>query len=384
MSSRRRPIFNANGSSDLEALVKTIRSTFWVIVLSLHVSSAGAHLLPILSGTLNVIEQHVYVVLSLPASAFRGLDKGPDGAMDIDQYHRVEESLTAQIKQGLTIDGDGQAPELIQLMTHFSPRDSKSPADQDAIVVMLEYRFAATPMIVLIKTNLFGDRATDEQLTIKAQKGEDVDTAVLTPLQDSYVFFQGLGSTLFRFMGTGVEHILFGWDHLIFLSTLLVSGRGLRQLLILLTAFTIAHSVTFFLASSGLVRIYPDLVELAIAGTIILSSLKNILAISLPAAGFALVVFSCGLIHGLGFASSMNTIGLVGPRMVASLLGFNLGVEIGQVLFVMLWIGGIRLLRQVTAEGLHPLYTNLPSWISLAAGLFWFFERMPAFLATIR
>ena len=384
MSSRRRPIFNANGSSDLEALVKTIRSTFWVIVLSLHVSSAGAHLLPILSGTLNVIEQHVYVVLSLPASAFRGLDKGPDGAMDIDQYHRVEESLTAQIKQGLTIDGDGQAPELIQLMTHFSPRDSKSPADQDAIVVMLEYRFAATPMIVLIKTNLFGDRATDEQLTIKAQKGEDVDTAVLTPLQDSYVFFQGLGSTLFRFMGTGVEHILFGWDHLIFLSTLLVSGRGLRQLLILLTAFTIAHSVTFFLASSGLVRIYPDLVELAIAGTIILSSLKNILAISLPAAGFALVVFSCGLIHGLGFASSMNTIGLVGPRMVATLLGFNLGVEIGQVLFVMLWIGGIRLLRQVTAEGLHPLYTNLPSWISLAAGLFWFFERMPAFLATIR
>ena len=384
MSSRRRPIFNANGSSDLEALVKTIRSTFWVIVLSLHVSSAGAHLLPILSGTLNVIEQHVYVVLSLPASAFRGLDKGPDGAMDIDQYHRVEESLTAQIKQGLTIDGDGQAPELIQLMTHFSPRDSKSPADQDAIVVMLEYRFAATPMIVLIKTNLFGDRATDEQLTIKAQKGEDVDTAVLTPLQDSYVFFQGLGSTLFRFMGTGVEHILFGWDHLIFLSTLLVSGRGLRQLLILLTAFTIAHSVTFFLASSGLVRIYPDLVELAIAGTIILSSLKNILAISLPAAGFALVVFSCGLIHGLGFASSMNTIGLVGPRMVASLLGFNLGVEIGQVLFVMLWIGGIRLLRQFTEEGLHPLYTNLPSWISLAAGLFWFFERMPAFLATIR
>ena len=384
MSSRRRPIFNANGSSDLEALVKTIRSTFWVIVLSLHVSSAGAHLLPILSGTLNVIEQHVYVVLSLPASAFRGLDKGPDGAMDIDQYHRVEESLTAQIKQGLTIDGDGQAPELIQLMTHFSPRDSKSPADQDAIVVMLEYRFAATPMIVLIKTNLFGDRATDEQLTIKAQKGEDVDTAVLTPLQDSYVFFQGLGSTLFRFMGTGVEHILFGWDHLIFLSTLLVSGRGLRQLLILLTAFTIAHSVTFFLASSGLVRIYPDLVELAIAGTIILSSLKNILAISLPAAGFALVVFSCGLIHGLGFASSMNTIGLVGPRMVATLLGFNLGVEIGQVLFVMLWIGGIRLLRQFTEEGLHPLYTNLPSWISLAAGLFWFFERMPAFLATIR
>ena len=56
----------------------------------------------------------------------------------------------------------------------------------------------------------------------------------------------------------------------------------------------------------------------------------------------------------------MNTIGLVGPRMVASLLGFNLGVEIGQVLFVMLWIGGIRLLRQVTAEGLHPLYTNFP------------------------
>ncbi|MFZ4655090.1 MAG: HupE/UreJ family protein, partial [Methylococcaceae bacterium] len=138
-------------------------------------------------------------------------------------------------------------------------------------------------------------------------------------------------STLIRFMGTGVEHILFGWDHLIFLSTLLVSGRGLRQLLILLTAFIIAHSVTFFLAANGLVRFHPDLVELAIAGTIILSALKNILAIPIPAAVFALLVFSCGLIHGLGFASSMNTIGLVGPRMVATLLGFNLGVEIGQV-----------------------------------------------------
>jgi hydrogenase/urease accessory protein HupE len=355
--------------------VKTIRSFFWVIVLSFHVSSAGAHLLPILSGTLNVIEQNVYVVLSLPASAFWGLDKGPDGALDIDQYHWVEESLIAQTKQGLRVDGDGQTPELIELMTQVSPRDRKSPTDQDALVVMLEYRFAATPKTVLIKTNLFGDRASEQQLTIKAQKGEDIDTAVLTPLQDSHVLFQSPGSTLIRFMGTGVEHILFGWDHLIFLSTLLVSGRGLRQLLILLTAFTIAHSVTFFLATNGLVRFHPDLVELAIAGTIILSALKNILATPIPAAVFALLVFSCGLIHGLGFASSMNTIGLVGSRMVATLLGFNLGVEIGQVFFVLFWILCTRIYYRVGSIDPDGRASSVLSWFFLCAGIFWFYER---------
>ena len=355
--------------------MKTIRSFFWVIVLSLHVSSAGAHLLPVLSGTLNVIEQNVYVVLSLPASAFRELDIGPDGSLDIDQYHRVEESLTAQIKQGLRVDSDDQAPELMELMTHVSPRDRKSPTDQDALVVMLEYRFVATPKTVLIKTNLFGDRASEQQLTIKAQMGEDIDTAVLTPLQDSHVLFQSPGSTLIRFMGTGVEHILFGWDHLIFLSTLLVSGRGLRQLLILLTAFTIAHSVTFFLATNGLVRFHPDVVELAIAGTIILSALKNILAIPIPAAVFALLVFSCGLIHGLGFASSMNTIGLVGPRMVATLLGFNLGVEIGQVFFVLFWILCTRIYYRVGSIDPDGRASSVLSWFFLCAGIFWFYER---------
>ena len=361
--------------------VNTIRSIFWGIGLYLQVSSACAHLLPVLSGTLNVIEQNVFVVLSLPASAFPELEQGPDGSLDMDQYHRVEKRLTAHIQQALSFDSLDQTPELIQIMTQVSPRDRKLPSDQDAIVAMLEYRFATTPSIVRIRTNLFGHSGPDQQLTIKAQKGEDVDTAVLSPLQDTYTFFQGPGSTLIRFLGTGIEHILIGWDHLIFLSTLIVSGRGFRHLLILMTAFTVAHSVTFFLAARGLVAFNPDLVELAIAGTIILSALKNIAAIPLSTVGFTGLVFACGLIHGLGFASSMNTAGLSGTRLIPTLLGFNLGVEMGQILFILLWGLCAQVFhRFVSADPQRRPYRGA-NWIFLCAGIFWFYERAATYFA---
>ena len=68
--------------------------------------------------------------------------------------------------------------------------------------------------------------------------------------------------------------------------------------------------------------------------------------------------------------------------MILTLLGFNVGIEIGQLTIVLIWIMGIHLLRQVAADDLYPVQINLPSWISLSAGLFWFFERMPAYLTT--
>ncbi len=353
-----------------------------LVPMILFPANALGHLLPVLSGTIRVEANNVYVVLSLPVDAFQGLQLSPDGRLDADQYDQAESRIHLALKEQFILTGGKGSPELIELITKRSVKNEKLASDRDVILAMMEFRFQEQPQAIQVKTSLFGHFDSERQLTLKASNGRDGETAVLTPIQDSYVFFDGPMSILFRFISTGIEHILLGWDHVLFLLTLLVSNRGFRSTFILLTSFTLAHSATFFLAAEGLVHINTDLVELAIAATIILTSLKNLLHIPVKASKLALLVFACGLIHGLGFASSIATIGVTGQGMILTLLGFNVGIEIGQLTIVLIWIMGIHLLRQVAADDLYPVQINLPSWISLSAGLFWFFERMPAYLTT--
>jgi hypothetical protein len=135
-----------------------------------------------------------------------------------------------------------------------------------------------------------------------------------------------------HFVGQGVMHILGGIDHLLFVLSLVIVIRAWGQLAAVITSFTIAHSVTLAAGALGLARISPRIVEPMIALSIIYVAIENVVRLA-PRARLG-VTFAFGLIHGFGFSSVLADLGLPRAQLVPALLGFNLGVEAGQLLVV--------------------------------------------------
>ena len=160
-------------------------------------------------------------------------------------------------------------------------------------------------------------------------------------------------STAGQFFWEGVKHILEGYDHIAFLIALLVAATRLRQVALIVTAFTLAHSVTLILAARGIVHLPSRAVECAIAATILYVAAENLLR-SHPRHRWGLT-FCFGLIHGFGFANVLAELTLPSDAMISSLLLFNVGVEAGQLAIVLvLWpilhrLGRLRWGRKLKA-----------------------------------
>jgi len=180
----------------------------------------------------------------------------------------------------------------------------------------------------------------------------------------------------------GVEHIWLGIDHLLFVFTLLLIVHQGKRLLITITAFTLAHSITLAMATLDKVHVPPAPVEAVIALSIVFVA-REILRLqqdlpNLTARKPWLVAFSFGLLHGLGFASALREVGLPHAHIPTALLFFNIGIEVGQLLFVAAiltgwyWLSNLKWLQRNWVKRLPPYAIG-----SLA--MFWVFERLSAF-----
>jgi hypothetical protein len=143
-----------------------------------------------------------------------------------------------------------------------------------------------------------------------------------------------------RFVVLGFEHILEGTDHLLFLFLLVIPFRRFKPLLVIVTAFTVAHSITLIASAYKLAPVglwFPPLIETLIAMTIVYMALENILGASLKTRW--LITFAFGLIHGFGFSFVLeHTLQFAGSHLLSSLLAFNVGVELGQLLVLAILI----------------------------------------------
>ena len=175
-----------------------------------------------------------------------------------------------------------------------------------------------------------------------------------------------------HFIGQGVLHILGGIDHLLFVLSLVIVIRAWGQLAAVVTSFTIAHSVTLAAGALGLVRISPRIVEPMIALSIIYVAVENVVRLA-PRARLG-ITFAFGLIHGFGFSSVLRDLGLPRGQLVPALLGFNLGVEAGQLLVVaplfplVLWL-------QRRAPAYRRVRVSVNASVALA-GCWWFVTRL--------
>ena len=148
----------------------------------------------------------------------------------------------------------------------------------------------------------------------------------------------------FGFTRMGVEHIFTGYDHLVFLLGLLLAGSSWRRLLAVVTAFTVAHSITLSLAALSVVSLPSRWVESAIALSIIVVAVLNLRGTQRDQRW--MLAFGFGLVHGFGFASALSELELSRSELTAALFGFNVGVELGQATLVLLAVPLLALLRR--------------------------------------
>ncbi|PYQ06081.1 MAG: hypothetical protein DMF83_13505 [Acidobacteria bacterium] len=149
-----------------------------------------------------------------------------------------------------------------------------------------------------------------------------------------------------RFVGLGFRHILDGTDHLLFLLCLVIPFRRLRALVLVVTSFTAAHSITLIASAFGLAPDalwFPPLVETLIAASIVYMALENIVAPQLRRRW--IITFAFGLVHGFGFSFALRqTLQFAGSHLLTSLLSFNVGVELGQLLVLLVLVPALDLL----------------------------------------
>ncbi len=226
---------------------------------------------------------------------------------------------------------------------------------------------------VLVRAMLDGVQLEEQLLTGNVSSWEIGANAA----QDSNVFVD--------YAWLGVEHILIGWDHLLFLVMLILLVPFGWKLVQVITAFTLGHSVTLALATLDIIKVPMPPTEALIALSIVFLASEVIrfqrdriatLTVSCP--GIVAALF--GLFHGLGFASILTQTGVAQDQLFYSLVAFNLGVEAGQLLFVatLLMIG--RLARRLMGSGNDPLpYQRLTAYLGGSLGAFWLIERVAGF-----
>jgi hydrogenase/urease accessory protein HupE len=186
---------------------------------------------------------------------------------------------------------------------------------------------------------------------------------------------QSLVAIVRKFGVAGIQHIFTGPDHVLFIIGLLLLGGRLRRLLGIVTAFTIAHSITLSLAALDLVSPSPRLIEPAIALSIVYVGVDNLMVGKTGRDLRAWIAFFFGFVHGFGFASVLKEFGLPQSALGWSLFSFNFGVEIGQACIVIVVASLLAALRS-RHEPLSHRVLQIGSVVVILAGGYWFIERV--------
>jgi HupE/UreJ protein len=250
-----------------------------------------------------------------------------------------------------------------------------TPPAQEGASVMLLLGFACLdpPKELTIRDDLFDVLGNDYHTIANIQWSGGSQQFVFLPdaREARVIVSDGAGRGAGGFLVLGIEHILTGYDHLLFLLALILRGGNVLSLLKIITAFTVAHSVTLALAALNIVMLPERLVEATIALSIAYVAAENLFMRKAVSHRWA-VSFVFGLVHGFGFSNVLRDLGLPQEGLIWSLLSFNLGVEAGQGIAVLVAVPILFWLRRFKWEPRAVIATSV---VVLAVGLALFVER---------
>lgn len=230
-----------------------------------------------------------------------------------------------------------------------------------------------------------GLTSTQTDVLVRLQRLDgSTQVARLTPSSSSFVVLAEARAydVVRTYTVLGIEHILTGADHLLFVLALLLLTGGAARTIKTVTAFTLAHSLTLAAAALGFVHIATKPVEATIALSIAFVAAeitqRDQGRDSIAARAPWVVALAFGLLHGLGFAGSLSQVGLPERHIPVALLFFNVGVELGQILFIGAMLGLVAIARQMRSSVPHWA-SLLPAYAIGTLAMFWVFERLVAF-----
>jgi hydrogenase/urease accessory protein HupE len=249
--------------------------------------------------------------------------------------------------------------------------------DRQSLKLGVRYALAGPAGTVLVRASMF-PYDPQHQTFLNIYEGSGLTQAILDHGRPDFEYFagtrQGALAVVQKFLPAGIHHILIGPDHLLFLVGLLLLGGTVRRLALIVTSFTVAHSITLSLAALNIVSPPARIIEPAIALSIVYVGADNLL-IRDGRDVRAWIAFAFGFIHGFGFANVLREMDLPPRALGWSLFSFNIGVEIGQLLVVALVATAIALLRSWSETAGRRL-AFAGSIVVMAAGTFWFVQRV--------
>ncbi len=367
---------------------EAMRVSRWILLLCLLFPSisASAHGLNGGYARLTVTQDEIEARFSLNLAdviLHFELDGDDDHILSAEEKLSGIQKMDRFLQEQASVSVDGQRLTL-QLSSAEVVRDA---AGQES----LEMVYSATrptpssTLTLSVRPDVFEKFGQTFSMLAKVEAAGNTQQAVLSIGQTEQPFSIGsagtagaavpapartFGATFMEFLQLGIKHIFLGYDHLMFLFALILVGGRIVDLIKIVTAFTVAHSVTLALAAFNIVSLPSRPVESGIALSIAYVALENLLN-EKPAHRWRLT-FTFGLVHGFGFASVLKELGLPRQNLAASLLSFNLGVEIGQIAVVALLF---PLVVWVSRQPYQRAVVRAASVIVLLFGLGWFIER---------
>jgi HupE / UreJ protein len=279
-----------------------------------------------------------------------GIDK--DGFVTLEKLQSHYAAVTAYALAHLTLKVDG-SPVILPI-TNTEPT-IEDFADGAYVELPFTVENLFQPKMLELNYQLFFETNSLHRGLLRLEYNGQTQSAIFTPDQPAQKFEIGVsspGKQFLVFLREGIWHIWTGYDHILFLLALLLPSvlqreagawRGVNNfrpacvnILKIVTAFTLAHSLTLSLAALGIVKLPSRLTESAIAASVVLAAANNIWPL-IRERGW-MVAFGFGLIHGFGFANALSDLGLVHGALALTLLGFNLGVEVGQLAIVAVFL----------------------------------------------
>lgn len=352
----------------------TIRNYRLILSLFLYFlvsSSLNSHPLSVSYAELRINDHNLQATYRVPMDdmdLLLGLDSDLDDVVSPSEISVASERINSYIQEHVTIGLN----ETITSHTLISMGTWMDSDDFPYLELVVEYPGLQIVRFAKIQLRFLSDLYPDHRTLASLISGETSNQFVFQHSniweweQDNLSVF----NSVIEFIVFGLEHIVTGYDHLMFLFGLLIVSRGLKNLVIIVTAFTVAHSITLALATLGLIQPLGWIVESAIALSIVYVGVENLLVDEVKHRWR--LTFAFGLIHGFGFAGLLGGMNLERAGLLLSLFSFNLGVEIGQIAIVALaW----PLLNRIAMTKYRKTIVNIVSGLISVFGLVWFFQR---------
>lgn len=339
-------------------------------LLLLWPAFAVAHPLSVSYAHVQVEAERIVMTIRLPLDdmdLLLRIDRDVDGTVRDDEIAAAGPLLGRYLTERLNVRADGVT---------LSPTLQRTARWADStgfpyVETILSYPTEREASALALQATILSDLYRDHRTIAEIVRGERRDEFVFQHGNTFEAANNGWWQTARTFLLLGIEHILTGYDHLLFLLALLVAGRGIRQLVAIVTSFTVAHSLTLAIATFGLVEPSPRLIEAAIALSIAYVGLENLLRSDVR--GRWRLTFVFGLVHGFGFANVLREMELPRAALASSLFTFNAGVELGQLAVLLIaWPA----LRAVQRSAYARPITQAVSVVVIAFGLVWFVQRV--------